>query len=67
VILGASHTVAGNPDRFRTGEVGITVDDEWRTRMSRSEQVLVGLATAPLSKRYGYPVVPPPAGRREGL
>ena len=58
VELGSSHTVAGNPDRFRTGEVRILADDEWRRRMPRREQVLIGLATAPLLKRYGYPVVP---------
>jgi hypothetical protein len=61
VVLGASHTVAGNPDRFRTGEVRIRVDDEWRERMPRREQVAVGLATAPLSRRYGYPIIPRPA------
>jgi hypothetical protein len=58
VELGSSHTVAGNPDRFRTGEVRIVADEEWRRGMPRHEQVLVGLATAPLLRRYGYPVVP---------
>jgi hypothetical protein len=58
VELGSSHTVAGNPDRFRTGEVRIVADEEWRRAMPRHEQMLVGLATAPLLRRYGYPVVP---------
>jgi hypothetical protein len=63
VVLGASHTVAGNPDRFRTGEVQIRADDEWRTRMPRREQLVVGLATAPLSSRYRYPIIPRSARR----
>jgi hypothetical protein len=60
VDLGSGHTVAGNPDRFRTGEVRIVADEEWRRQMPRREQVLVGLATAPLLRRYGYPVFPRP-------
>jgi hypothetical protein len=33
--------------------------------MPRREQVLMGLATAPLLRRYGYPVIPRPDGRDE--
>jgi|tagenome__1003787_1003787.scaffolds.fasta_scaffold20929988_3 hypothetical protein len=58
VDLGPNHTVAGNPDRFRSGEVRIVADEEWRRRMPRRDQVLAALATAPLLRRYGYPVIP---------
>src|SRR4029078_13725308 len=33
-VLPGNHTVAGNPKRFRTGEVRIRLDDEWRHRQS---------------------------------
>lgn len=56
VELGSSHTIAGNPDRFRTGNTPITADDEWRSSMPTREQVAVGLVTAPLLRRYGYRV-----------
>lgn len=65
VVLRPNHTVAGNPDRFRSGEVKIVADEEWRRRMPRREQVLTGLATAPLLRRYGYPVIPRPDGRHD--
>jgi hypothetical protein len=58
VVLGTSHTVAGNTDRFRTGEMRIVADEEWRRCMPRREQIGVGLMTAPLLRHYGYPVIP---------
>jgi hypothetical protein len=54
VRLNPGHIVAGNPSRFRVGEVRIQVDEEWRTGMPRTDQELVGLATYPLRRWYGY-------------
>lgn len=54
VTLRTNHTVAGNPNRFRTGEVRIVPDDEWRTLMSRSDRLCVEALALPLLKRYGY-------------
>jgi hypothetical protein len=54
VELHQNHTVAGNPNRFRTGRVRIKVDDEWRQRMPRSRQLLVRALTWPFLLRYGY-------------
>ena len=48
VLLQASHTVAGNPDRLRRGEVVLRLDDEWRERMSRRDRAMVGAMTAPV-------------------
>jgi hypothetical protein len=72
VVLGVSHTVAGNPDRLRTGPVEIRADDEWRRRASRRQLALATAATAPVLGRFGYPLrvgepsppppVPAPAG-----
>jgi hypothetical protein len=65
VRLGTNHTLAGNPNRFRTGLVRISDDDEWRSRMSRRDQRVIAAATLPFLLRYGYPVRPA-AGRPTG-
>jgi hypothetical protein len=56
VELGAGHTVAGNPNRFRSGLVRLRRDDEWVFRMAPQHRKLVTLLTIPLLERYGYPV-----------
>jgi hypothetical protein len=58
VRLGTNHTLAGNPNRFRTGVVRISDDDEWRSRMSPRDQRVIAAATLPFLLRYGYPVRP---------
>jgi len=54
VVLGVNHTVAGNPNRFRTGPVTIALDDEWRTRMPWPRRLAAHGLTWPLLVRYGY-------------
>jgi len=54
VDLDVHHTVAGNPLRFRRGELVLRVDDEWRTRLGRTDKWAVSLATWPLLVLYGY-------------
>jgi len=54
VRLQPNHIVAGNPSRFTVGSVQIRVDEEWRTAMSRRDQMLVAGSTWPLLLRYGY-------------
>jgi hypothetical protein len=56
VRLEANHTLAGNPDRFRTGVVRITEDDEWKSRMPVRDRALTSAACLPLLHRYGYPL-----------
>lgn len=53
------HVAWGNPNRFRAGAVKVLVDDEWRRQPSGISGRLMGLLTAPVSRRYGY--------RRNGL
>ena len=53
-VLGASHSVAGNPMRFRTGAIALRPDDEWRTHLPLSQRRLVTATTAPLLGAYGY-------------
>lgn len=54
VELAASHTVAGNPMRFRTGSITLRSDDSWRTQMSARSQMVVAAITAPQRAWYGY-------------
>ena len=56
VELGVSHTVAGNPNRFKTGGIELRLDDEWKGKMRIRDRALVTLLTFPLLKRYGYRV-----------
>ncbi len=51
VDLGEDHTVAGNPIRFRRGEVEVRRDDEWRTRMPAASRALVTALTLPALAR----------------
>jgi len=56
VQLGGNHTMAGNPNRFRTGSVRIDEDDEWKVRMARRDRLVITSAALPMLVRYGYPV-----------
>lgn len=52
--LRSSHTVAGNPMRFKHGVIEIRPDMEWRTKMAKADRALISLLTWPLLFRYGY-------------
>lgn len=54
VHLGPNHTVAGNPLRFRRGEVTIESDLEWRRRLGGGSRRVVTALTWPLLVRYGF-------------
>jgi hypothetical protein len=54
VLLDVDHTVAGNPLRFRTGEITIRPDEEWRARMPASRRALVTALTFPSNLVYRY-------------
>lgn len=54
VTLSPSHTVAGNPMRFRTGPLQLRRDDAWRTELPSGDRRLVSALTAPLLAWYGY-------------
>lgn len=54
VRLGTNHSVAGNPVRFRQGEVEIAVDEEWRTALAPADRTVVELVTGRLAARYGF-------------
>jgi hypothetical protein len=54
--LAPTHSVAGNRSRFRTGEVPIRLDDEWRSapRLGARQRRAVAALTWPVRARYGY-------------
>jgi hypothetical protein len=54
VQLDVNHTVAGNPMRFRTGEIEIRADEEWRRSMTRGRRAIVGALSFPSTVVYRY-------------
>jgi hypothetical protein len=54
IELDVSHSLYGNPDRFSQGRTAVRDDDEWRSRLSRSDRFIATALTAPLMCRYGY-------------
>jgi hypothetical protein len=54
VALGVNHSVAGNPDRLRRGEVALRSDDEWRGAMRPAHRRIVTAVAALGLLRYGY-------------
>ena len=54
VSLSVDHTVSGNPSRFRTGKIGLRLDEEWKGKMRGADKNVVTALTAPLLLKYGY-------------
>jgi hypothetical protein len=54
VTVEPTHSVCGNPLRFRAGSVPIELDDQWRRDMSRRDVLTVTLLAWPLLRMYGY-------------
>lgn len=52
--LGPSHSVAGNPMRFRTGTIPLRRDDAWREHLPTRDRRVVTALTGPLLLAYGY-------------
>jgi hypothetical protein len=54
VTLNPTHTAGGNNNRFRTGEIHLREDTQWRSSLHRLDRVTVTALCLPLAKRYGY-------------
>ena len=52
VDLSPSHSVAGNPMRFRTGPVRLRLDDEWRQAMRPGPRAVVQTLAGPVNRWY---------------
>lgn len=50
------HACAGNPSRFRSGEVEIHLDDAWTEEVDARTWFTVTGLTGPMLKAYGYPL-----------
>lgn len=62
-VLGANHTVGGNPDRMRRGEVTIRADEAWESGLGARSRRRISTLTLPLRRRYGYPTSGRPPSR----
>ena len=51
---GETHSCAGNPMRFRQGEIALVADERWRQEMAPGARRTVTALTAPLLRHYGY-------------
>ena len=54
--VGPNHIVAGNPLRFRRGDITIEPDLEWLSRLEPGARRIVTSLTWPLLVRYGFPL-----------
>lgn len=54
VFLKSIHSIAGNPDRYKTGTVVIKPDNRWKDDLSTYDKYLIKSITFPLLIRYGY-------------
>ncbi|MEE9416169.1 MAG: sulfotransferase [Acidimicrobiales bacterium] len=54
VDLEPIHSVAGNPSRFKHGNIELALDEAWRQKLPRSMRMLVSVIAFPLLRRYGY-------------
>ena len=62
VELRITHSVSGNPMRFKHGLTRIRPDEEWKERMGHLDRAIVTSLSFPLLRHYGYPIR---NGRRE--
>ena len=56
VRLGHNHSVWGNPSRFKTGDVELKLDDEWRNKLGFLDKAVSTICTLPLLVKYGYKI-----------
>ncbi len=54
VNLEPTHSVAGNPSRFKHGEIALRLDEAWQEKLEPKMRNLVTAIAFPLLRRYGY-------------
>jgi hypothetical protein len=52
--LEPTHHVSGNVGKRASGEIKLSLDEEWRVRMGRMDRVVAAACCAPWLLRYGY-------------
>lgn len=58
IWLGENHTVAGNPNRFQTGHVRLSMDNLWQSAIPSKPFWTVTIATLPFLLRHRYSLLP---------
>jgi hypothetical protein len=48
LVLGPSHGIGGNANRFRSGQINLRVDDAWRRELPLIQRYVVDARTAPV-------------------
>jgi hypothetical protein len=56
VVLGPTHTVAGNPNRMGTGIVRLELDTEWKTALRGADRWKATIPALPMLHHFGYGV-----------
>ena len=51
---GLSHSMQGNPVRFKTGVLNISIDERWKSGLSAYEKIIIRILAEPLMRLYGY-------------
>lgn len=54
IELHPTHSVAGNPMRFRNGPTTLAADASWRTALPTRDRLLVTAMSYPVLRRWGY-------------
>ncbi len=54
IFLSKNHTVAGNPIRFKTGEIKLIPDEKWKLSMNKWNQLFLKILCYKALKRFGY-------------
>jgi hypothetical protein len=54
VLLRPNHTIAGNPARFRNGEIAVRPDNRWRREQHLGPRLTTTALSLPLLHHYGY-------------
>ena len=54
ITLEPTHSIAGNPSRFKTGQMELRPDEAWRDKLDASMRKRVTAIAYPLLRKYGY-------------
>ena len=52
IDLQVHHTVAGNPMRFKVGEVELKLDETWKSKMPRTDRAIASVLSFPMRVAY---------------
>ena len=55
--VASTHTVSGNPGRFRQGSIEVRPDDDWIERLGPMQKITATALASPFLRRYGYSIL----------